>query len=236
MKHSQHQPVSVPRTTSLFHELQQNPGTDEESRFGQLMIFLDKPPPGVGDRWKKGAKMCAKWGISCTGASVWRLYRRYVVDWRLFVAKEATEEIDESPKEMEERTTQLTASRVLEVLSDPETSPASLIDLARLELKRVALDITRKKLYYKHQSTRDLALIALFEVADRYPESRVHLNKFISTARTAEKAAGLGDENFSQAEWLHSLYSPHSAHSPDSPVGEKNSAENRADSDPKQHC
>jgi len=42
------------------------------------MSFIDHPPPGIGDRWKAGAAKCAAWGISTTGASVWRLHQSFL--------------------------------------------------------------------------------------------------------------------------------------------------------------
>ena len=87
MKPTAPAPNPVPRLNSLLHRLRQTPGPeDEPSCLDQLMIFLDDPPPGVTDRWKEGAAMCASWGIACSGASVWRLYRSHAVEWRAHLA------------------------------------------------------------------------------------------------------------------------------------------------------
>jgi hypothetical protein len=71
----------VPRLNSLFHRLQHTPGPDDDPHLDQLMTFLDDPPLEVRDRWKAGASLCAGWGISTTGTSVWRLYRSYSDQW-----------------------------------------------------------------------------------------------------------------------------------------------------------
>src|SRR5258707_5518833 len=80
--------LSVPRLDSLLHRLQHAPGAEDSPHLDQLMIFLDDPPPGVSDRWKEGARMCSDWGVPCTGASVWRLYRSHALEWRLRLAQQ----------------------------------------------------------------------------------------------------------------------------------------------------
>src|SRR5258708_22083478 len=99
--------LSVPRLDSLLHRLQHAPGTEDSSHLDQLMIFLDDPPPGIGDRWKEGAKMCSDWGIHCTGASVWRLYRSYALEWRLCLAQEAGSTVCETPESLTDKTAQM---------------------------------------------------------------------------------------------------------------------------------
>jgi len=91
-------PLSVPRLNFLLHRLQHAPGAEDSSYLDQLMIFLDDPPPGVSDRWKEGAKMCCDWGIPCTGASVWRLYRSHAFEWRLRLAQEAGSTVVETQR------------------------------------------------------------------------------------------------------------------------------------------
>src|ERR1017187_5192530 len=95
---SEFPPVSVPRLDSLRHRLQHAPGAEDQSCLDQLMIFLEDPPAGVRDRWKEGAKMCGDWGVACSGASVWRLYRSYALEWRLRLAQESAASAGETSR------------------------------------------------------------------------------------------------------------------------------------------
>ncbi len=137
-------PLSVPRLDSLLHRLQHAPGAEDSSHLDQLMIFLDDPPPGVTDRWKEGAKMCSDWGIPCTGASVWRLYRAHALEWRLRIAQEIGATVGQTPESLTDKTAQIVALRTFEVLANPQSPPACLLGVARLELRKKALELARQ--------------------------------------------------------------------------------------------
>ena len=157
-------PISVPRLDSLLHRLQRAPGAEDQPYLDQLMIFLEDPPAGVHDRWKEGAKMCGEWGVPCSGASVWRLYRSYALEWRLRLAQEAAERAGETPQSLNEKTAQIVSLRTFEVLANPQSPPACIVNLARVELRKQALEFARQK----HQDRQtDKMQIALDELEDR---------------------------------------------------------------------
>jgi len=177
--------LSVPRLDSLLHRLQHAPGAEDSPYLDQLMIFLDDPPPGVGDRWKEGAKMCSDWGVPCTGASVWRLYRSYALEWRLRLAQEACSTAGETPESLTEKTAQMVTLRTFEVLANPQSPAACLVGLARIELRKKALEFARQK----HQDSQtDKIQIALDALA-----KQVRLNREAAFAFGKLKAA-LGRE------------------------------------------
>ena len=97
MKRTSSSKNSVPRLNSLLYRLQHPPGPEEQPYLDQLMFFLDDPPPGIRDRWKEGAAMCAALGITCSGSSVWRLYRSYAVEWRARLALQTGNAHGEAP-------------------------------------------------------------------------------------------------------------------------------------------
>ncbi len=135
----------VPRLNSLLHRLQKAPGQKDESYLDQLMIFLDNPPAQSGDRWVKGAEMCAAWGITCSHTSVYRLFRSYAAHWRARVALDVPDDEELKPELLEEKASQLVSQRSCEILSDPEATPQALISLARLDLRKKTLEFARKK-------------------------------------------------------------------------------------------
>jgi hypothetical protein len=179
-------PISVPRLDSLLHRLQHAPGADDESYLDQLMIFLDDPPAGTRDRWKEGAKMCGDWGIACSGASVWRLYRSHVLEWRLRLAQEAAASAGETPQFLQEKTAQFVSLRTFEVLANPQSPPACLVNLARIELRKQALEFARQK----HQDgQKDKIQLALEDLA-----KQVRCNREAAFA-FRELKASLGRKN-----------------------------------------
>ena len=107
------------------------------------MIFLEDPPPGVRDRWKKGATMCAAWGIPCTHTSVWRLYRSYAIEWRQRLSHETDFASNENPEVLQERLAKLATLRSIEALANPHLSPECIIGLARIEQRKAILDFAR---------------------------------------------------------------------------------------------
>jgi len=166
---SDHPPLSVPRLDSLLHRLQHAPGAEDSSYLDQLMIFLDDPPPGVSDRWKEGARMCADWGIPSSSVSVWRLYRSHALEWRLRLAQEAGSTVGETPENLNEKTAQMVTLRTFEALANPQSPPACLLGLARIELRKKALELERQK----HQDSQtDKIQVALDALADRVRTNR----------------------------------------------------------------
>jgi len=127
------------------------------------MIFLDDTPPGVRDRWKQGAKMCAAWGIPCSGASVWRLYRSYVLEWRLRLAHEASADIAQPGDTLDEKTARLVAHRTFEVLANPHSPAPCLLGLARIELRQRSLEFARQKHWDNQQSKTERLIDAFSE-------------------------------------------------------------------------
>jgi len=157
-------PLAIPRLDSLLHRLQHAPGAEDQSYLDQLMVFLEDPPAGTRDRWKEGAKMCGDWGITCSGASVWRLYRSHILEWRLRLAQEAAAGAGETPESLREKTAQIVSLRAFEVLANPQSPPACLVSLARIELRKQALQLAREK----HQDSRtDKIQVALDALADK---------------------------------------------------------------------
>jgi len=153
-------PVKVPRLNSLLHRLQKNPGPDDEPYLDQLMIFLDDPPDGVTDRWKAGAEMCAAWGVTTSGTSVWRLYHSYLIEWRVRVALKIDDgEID--PDALAQKTTQMIGLRTCEMLGNPATSPAALVSLIRIDLRQKYLELARQKQRYHELTENERALAEL---------------------------------------------------------------------------
>ena len=177
---SESPPLSVARLDSLLHRLQHAPGAEDSSYLDQLMIFLDDPPPGTGDRWKEGAQMCSGWGIPCTGASVWRLYRSHAIEWRLRLAQEAAA-VHQTPESLTDKTAQMVTLRTFEVLANPRSDPACLVNLARIELRKKALEFA----WQKHRDRQcDKIQIALDALADH-----VRLNREAAFAFEKMKAA-----------------------------------------------
>jgi hypothetical protein len=156
-KRTMSSPISIPRSGSLLHRLQHAPEPEEGAQpyLDQLMIFLDDPPAGVRDRWKKGAKMCAAWGITCTHTSVWRLYRSYAIEWRQRLSHDTDFASNESSEALEERLAKLAVLRSIEMLANPNLSPECVIGLARIEQRKVILDFARERHEDKMDSTVD---------------------------------------------------------------------------------
>jgi len=174
-------PTPLPRQDSLLHRLQNAPPPDDAPpHLDQLMIFLETPPPDVRDRWKKGAEMCAEWGIPCTGASVWRLYRSHVLEWRLRLAREATP-TTEPPESLEEKATQLVALRTFEVLANPNSTAADLLSLARIQFRKQTLEFARQKHSDNQRDKLNLALDALKVAVHKNREARFAFNKMRSS-------------------------------------------------------
>lgn len=160
-------PTPVPRVDSLLHRLQQAPDAESQSYVDQLMIFLEDPPVDVRDRWKEGAKMCGEWGIETSGAAVWRLYRSQVFEWRLRLARETSPSPDETPQSLQEKTAQLVSLRALELLANPQSSPACLVSLARIEFRKQALEFARQK-HRDHQTGKIQLALEELEKRVRY--------------------------------------------------------------------
>jgi hypothetical protein len=173
MKKTISAPNKVPRLNSLLHRLQKAVGPqDEPSYLDQLMIFLEDPPAGITDRWKEGAAMCAAWGITCSCASVWRLYRSYAVEWRTQLALEAAFAEGESLEALQQKAERMLVLRTCELLANPETPPAVLVGLARIGHRQKLLELARQKQKADERSATERALTELDARAakDRYAQ------------------------------------------------------------------
>jgi hypothetical protein len=154
-------PAPVPRVNSLLHRLQKAPGQKDESYLDELMLFLDNPPANSGDRWIKGAEMCAAWGITCSHTSVYRLFRSYAAHWRARVALDVPEGEELKPEILEGKASQLIAQRSCEMLTDPDSTPQALISLARLDLRKKSLEFARKKHEDSQRTPLQKAIVTL---------------------------------------------------------------------------
>ena len=144
MKPSLSAPISAPRLNSLRDRLEKKPCPEDEPYLDQLMMFLDHPPQGVGDRWKAGAEMCAQWGVATSGTSLWRLYLSYLFEWR--IRSVLGEELkDASLHDLRFHFARLVALRGCELLSNPETPAKVVIKLARIEQREKALELEYQK-------------------------------------------------------------------------------------------
>jgi hypothetical protein len=129
-------PERVPRLNSLLHRLRHTPGPDDDPYLDQLMMFLDDPPPDTGDRWKKGAAMCAAWGITTSATSVYRLFCSYAAEWRASLVLGSEPVSEEVLAGIRRKNAHLVTLRVGQILADPGSTPATLLGIARLELAR----------------------------------------------------------------------------------------------------
>ena len=139
-------PPKIPRLDSLLHRLQHAKDANGQpiALLDELLFFLDDPPSGTGDRWQKGADLCASHGVATSRMSVWRLYRAQILRWRReqnpAPAKPAT------PKEtarLHDQARHLAAQRVLEILHDPHLAPGHLIGLIQNENHRQQVQLAR---------------------------------------------------------------------------------------------
>ena len=215
-------PVKVPRLNSLLHRLQKNPGPDDESYLDQLMIFLDDPPEGVTDRWKAGADMCAGWGITTSGTSVWRLYNSHLIEWRVRVALNL-DGIEPNPQALAEKTEQLVGLRTCELLANPSTPPAVLANLIRNHLLQKYLELACHKQVKAELSDTERALGAMEIRARNDRVAQVALLRFKDAL--GRPMAPLFDPEMMRVIMLaaaHGVPNPpklHSSHTPDTGGG-----------------
>jgi hypothetical protein len=111
----------------------------------ELMLLLDDPPPGTGDRWQHGADFCAEHGFPTTRISVWRLYRSHILEWRREQAPPAPVPTLEQAEAIVEQARHLAAQRALEMLADPELTPKQLIAYFRHENQRDKVQLARDR-------------------------------------------------------------------------------------------
>lgn len=183
----------VPRLKSLLHRLQQTPGPEEQPYLEQLMIFLDDPPAGVGDRWARGAEMCTAWGIATSGASVWRLYRSYVIEWRARLALQMDDVTSRTNEELAQKAARLIALRTCEMLANADTPPATLVSLARIDLRQRMLHLAEEK----HRDTRE----------DDLQRALKHLRHEAAQRRDAKFALDRLEEALGRpTDFTHDLY------------------------------
>ena len=171
----------MPRLNSLLHRLQKNPGPDDEPYLDQLMIFLDDPPDGVTNRWTAGAEMCAKWGIATTGPSVYRLFRSYLIEWRLRIALNLGDAEIESDEVLGKKIARLIILRTGEMLADPNTPAAALVGLIRADHRHKQLEFARQRHVDRERTETERALTNL--------ETRAHKTMYTRFCFTELKAA-----------------------------------------------
>jgi hypothetical protein len=141
----------TPRIESLHHRLQTAKGPDGEplSLIDDLMVFLEDPPPDIGDRWQAGADRCAKHGITASRMAVWRFYREHVLEWRREQAPafgQGEGEIsEESIAKLIEEKRHLIHLRAVESLRHPCLPPRVLVGLVESENRRQELQLARDK-------------------------------------------------------------------------------------------
>jgi hypothetical protein len=173
MKHIKTKPATniVPRLGSLFHRLQLASRSKElpQPYLDQLMVFLEDPPPDVRDRWKEGTSMCDAWGVPTTGSSVYRLYQAYFLEWRLRLACEADSAVTGSPESLKEKAERMISLRTYETLADPQLAPSCLVGLARIEIRKKALEFARQKHRDNRRRKIERALDALSLDLNRNP-------------------------------------------------------------------
>ena len=89
---------SIPRIESLHHRLKNAKDASGQpvALLDELMVFLEDPPPDVGDRWQAGAELCAAQGVPTSRMSVWRFYRTHILEWRLEQAPPGSEASEKS--------------------------------------------------------------------------------------------------------------------------------------------
>jgi hypothetical protein len=133
------------------------------------MMFLDHPPQDVGDRWKAGAEMCARWGVATSGTSVWRLYLSYVFEWRIRAV--INEELkDASLYDLRVHFARLVALRACELLTNPETPAKVVIKLVRIEQREKAIELEHEK----HDDHREALAVKRRDEARERAEQRAH--------------------------------------------------------------
>ncbi len=150
----------VPRLNSLLHRLQKAQGPDDAPCLDQLMIFLDDPPKDIKNRWEAGAEMCAKWGVETSDTAVWRLYTGYLIEWRVrAVLKIDGTEIE--PEALAPRIAKLIDLRTCEMLGNPNTPPAALVSIFRIDLRQKYLELARQKQAHQLRTGTERAMAEL---------------------------------------------------------------------------
>jgi hypothetical protein len=164
----------IHRTNSLHHKLRTAKDADGNHipLLDELLFFLDYPPDDIGDRWQKGADLCAAHGIKTSRMSVYRFHRANILHWR----REQNPPPPADPietKRMQEQAEHLAAQRVLDALSDPDLSPGHLICLLQSETHRRRLQLDQAKL----QDAINIRRETIFHEARRKEELRLDREK-----------------------------------------------------------
>jgi hypothetical protein len=160
----------IHRTNSLHHKLRtaKDAKGNPTPLIDELLFFLDYPPDDIGDRWQKGADLCASYGIETSRMSVYRFHRANILQWR----REQNPPPPADPvetKRMQEQAEHLAAQRVLDALSDPDLSPGHLICLLQSENHRRRLQLDQAKL----QDALNIRKEIIFHEARRKEELRL---------------------------------------------------------------
>jgi hypothetical protein len=140
-------PPKIPRIESLLHRLlhAKDAGGQPLALLDELMLFLDDPPEGTGDRWQKGADLCESHGIKTSRMSVWRLYHAHFLQWRRDQnpPPPTTPPTPEEIALLHDQIRHLAAQRALDLLHDPGLTPGHLIGLLQNDNHRRKLELAR---------------------------------------------------------------------------------------------
>jgi hypothetical protein len=161
--------MSRPTYNSLYYQLRRANKLDE------LMNFLEDPSvpnPGSYSRCAKAESLLAGWGFTHSPSSIWRLYRRHILTWRMGIAQSSAEYI-EDPKKMDEDIRDMTAQRTFEFLMQPNLHPDALVHLARIKHQMDVLRFNEKKFQATLQTKLETAITALYEEIRNCPEAVV---------------------------------------------------------------
>ena len=142
-------------------------------KLDELMHFLEDPSvpnPGAYSRCVEAGPMLAGWGFAHSASSIWRLYRRHVLAWRMGVAQTRVK-YTENPAIADEEIRRITTQRTVEFLAHPDLDPHVLVHLARIELQKDVLGLHKKKFQATLWNKLDYAMTALAEEIKKNPEA-----------------------------------------------------------------
>lgn len=163
--------MSRPTYDSLYYQLRRAKKLDD------LMHFLEDPSfphPGTYSRCVKAEPVLAGWGFTHSPSSIWRLYRRHILSWRMGMAYSSAE-YTEDRNRIEEDIRDMTAQRTFEFLAQPNLDPHVLVHLARIKHQQEVLCHHEKKFKAARETKLETAITALSEEIKSSPEACVAL-------------------------------------------------------------